>query len=274
MPAVAKLDLPGSSLTWGYESELMDKALRKCIVTGAVSKEEAINTAVTAAQAGGENLYSAVNIPLQGASCVRLGSDRWMVDLQYARSRMSQRRNPSERRVSVMTVSDFSVPVYLITQNRACGIPYENITSNTPPVGSSWYRIRTIPGLIGAGGGGQDPRLPPEPYLFRRPQFRIQLNYTTTSYTFGFNDAGKVGKVNSNVYFIPEIGGMFTAGQLYYEGFGTEPRDISRFAATVNFLHTPGGYCEQVVKWNNGAVYPNQKYWYVENQLVYETAVF
>lgn len=270
MPAVAKLDLPGSSLTWGYESELMDKALRKCVVTGALSKEEAINTAVTAAQTGGSDLYSSVNIPLQGASCVRLGSDRWMVDLQYARSRMSQRRNPAERRVSVTTVNDFAVPVYLVTQNRACGIPYESITSNTLPAGASWYRMQYVPGT----NGGQDSRLIPQPYLFRRPQFRIQLNYTTTSYTFGFNDAAKVGKSNSNVFFIPEIGGMFTAGQLYYEGFGTEPRDISRFAATVNFLHTPGGFCEQVLKWNNGATYPNQKYWFVENQLVYETAVF
>jgi hypothetical protein len=272
MPAVAKLDIPGSSLTWGYESELMDRALRKCVVTGAVSKEDAISTAVTAAQTGGQNLYSSVNIPLQGASCIRLGADRWMVDLQYARSRISQRRNAAERRVSVTTVNDFTVPVYLVTQNRACGLPFENITSWAPPAGAawSWYRMQFVPGT----NKGQDSRFFPQPYLFRRPQFRIQLNYTTTSYTFGFNDVNKVGKANSNTYFIPEIGGMFTAGQLYYEGYGTEPRDISRFAATVNFLHTPGGFCEQVLKWNNGSVYPNDRYWYVENQFVYETAVF
>lgn len=272
MPAVAKLDIPGSNLSWGYESELADRALRKCIVTGAVSKEDAITTAVTAAQTGGENLYSSMNIPLQNASAIRLGADRWLVDLQYGRTRMSQRRNAAERRVSVTTANDITTPCYIVTSNRLNGLPHSVATNwNTfANADARWYRIAMVPGTNGA----QDPRLVPQPYLFRRPQFRIQLNYTTTAYTFGFNDAGKVGKVNSNVFFIPEIGGMFTAGQLYYEGFGTEPRDISRFAATVNFLHTPGGFYEQALRWNNGSTYPNDKFWYVENVLPFETAVF
>jgi len=272
MPAVAKLDLPGSNLSWGYESELADRALRKCVVTGAASKEDAINTAVTAAQTGGANLYSSLNIPLQAASATRLGADRWLVDLQYARTRMSQRRNAAERRVSVVTANDIFTPCYIVTSNRVNGLPFSTATNwNTFANGDArWYRLATVPGT----NGGQDSRLIPQPYLFRRPQFRIQINYTTTSYTFGFNDAGKVGKVNSNVYFIPEIGGMFTAGQLLYDGFGTEPRDISRFAATINFLHTPGGFYEQALRWNNGATYPNDKYWFVENVLPYEAAVF
>jgi hypothetical protein len=268
--ATAKLDLPGSTMSWGYESELADKAVRKCVVTGAANKEEAITTAVTAAQSGGENLYSSMNIPLQTASCVRLGADRWLVDLQYARTMMSQRRNAGERRCAVTSLTDLNVPCYLKTDQRANGLPFVNISSNNLPAGTEWHRMQYVPGTT----NGQGARLIPEPYNFRRPQFRISLSYTTETYTFGFDDAGRVGKVNNNTFFIPEIGGMFVAGELFYDGYGTAPRDISRFAATVNFRMVTGGFYEQAIKWNNGATYPNEKYWKVVNVPMYESVLF
>jgi hypothetical protein len=269
-----KLDLPGSTLTWGYESEQADRGVRKALVTDEPTKESAINAAVNAAQSGGENLYSTNNIPLQSATAIRLGVNRWLVDLNYARGRLSQRREASERYVSVTTLSDILTPVYLTTQNRLNGLPYDTITS---PDYQYWYRMPYAQGTANTVYG-QDAATPPEPYMFRKPQLRITINYTSAIYTFGNGEVAKVGKSNQNVFPIAEIGAIganaFAQGELFYEGFDTDPRDISRFSAAIRFRYTPGGFYNQRLKWNNGATYPNDRYWYVANEASYELITF
>lgn len=269
-----KLDIPGSTLTWGYESEQADRAVRKCIVSDEATKEAAINAAVSAAQNGGENLYSTNNIPLQAATAVRLGVNRWLVDLSYARGRLSQRREASERYVTVTSLTDILTPVYLTTANRLNGLPYDTITS---PSYAYWYRMPYAQGLA-SGVLGQDSATPPEPYMFRKPQLKITINYTASVYTFGNGEILKVGKSNQNVFPIAEIGAIganaFAQGELLYEGFNTDPRDISRFSASVVFRFTPGGFYTQRLKWNNGATYPNERYWFVANEPTHELVTF
>lgn len=266
-----KLDIPGSTLTWGYESEQADRAVRKCIVTDEATKEAAINAAVSAAQNAGENLYSTNNIPLQAATAVRLGANRWLVDLNYARGRLSQRRDETERYVTVTTIADTNTDVYLTTANRLNGLPYDSITSNSY---AYWYRMPYVPGT----SFGQHAGSPPVPYSFRRPRLRIQIAYTSSVYTFGNGEIGKVGKTNSNAFPIAEIGAIganaFQPGELYYEGFGTDPRDISRFPASISFMYSPGGFYTQRIRWNNGATYPNDKYWYVVHESTFEQVLF
>ena len=262
-----KLDIVGSNLTYGYETELADRALRKALVTGATSKEAAIKEAVNAAAVGGENLYTPNNIPLQSATAIRLGADRWLVDLAYARTRISQRRDALERRVSVTTLPDVYVPVYSTSPNRTNGLPFDVITSNTYQY---WYGVQYVPGTA----QGQDPMAVPKPYMFRKPQIRIQVNYTVPVYNFGDGYIEKLGKTNSNQFYIAEIAGSYQPGELLLEGFSTDPREISRWSAGVTFRHVPGGFYTQRVLWNNGATYPNQKYWYLENVSTYEQTQF
>jgi hypothetical protein len=269
-----KIDIPGSTLTWGYESEHADRAVRKCIVTNEATKEAAINAAVLAAQSGGENLYSTNNIPLQAATAIRLGADRWLVDLNYARGRLSQRREASERYVTTTTLSDILTPVYLTTANRLNGLPFDNISS---PSYQYWYRIPYAQGLAN-GVYGQDSATPPEPYMFRKPQLKITISYTSSVYTFGNGEINKTGKSNQNTFPIAEIGALganaFAQGELFYEGFSTDPRDISRFSASVVFRFTPGGFFTQRLKWNNGNTYPNDRFWYVVHEPTYELVTF
>ena len=262
-----KLDFPGSTITRGYESELADRAVRKALVTDVSTKEAAIKAAVDEAAVGGENLYTEINIPLQAATAIRLGKDRWLVDLSYGRSRISQRRDAYERRVTVTTLSDIYVPVFTTTANRQYGLPFDSISSNTY---DKWYAMQYVPGTV----KGQDPMAPPKPYQYRKPQVRIQLDYTVDVYRFGDAYIDRLGKTNSNVFYIPEIAGTYQPGELMLEGFSTDPREISRWSVGVTFRYTPGGYYTQRPVWNNGATYPNDKYWYLINEPTYELTQF
>ena len=270
MAIVTTLDLPGSSLSYGFESELADRALRRALVINATDKETAITAAVTAAQdGGGNNLYGTNNIPLLSATAVRLGVARWLVDLTYGRTRLSTRRDNAIRRATVTTMPDTFTPVYLTTENYLNGLPFDSITTNTPGY-SKWYFMPYVSG----SNLGQHPQYPPSSYMFRRPQIRISLNYSLRPYNFGDGEIAKIGKTNANNFYISEISNSFGPGELFYLGFNTEPKDIERFVANVTFSYTPGGYYQQNVQWNNGATYPGEKYWYVTQRPMYDTTQF
>lgn len=262
MPTV-KSHIPGTAISIGYESETSDRATIKCLVNDATTQKDAIDAAVLIV---GSVLYEGTfNIPLVSAESTRFGDKKYMVVLSYGRSARGRRRNQVERRIRVRSVSDH-VDAFLVSSSSFLN----GYRHNDDPSTQDWYSVQLRPGNI------QTPELYPRPYKMQRPMMRIDLDYTTSFLTINDAELQKVGKVNSNTFTIPEIGGVFDANTLKYESFESVRNDIGQFpwATSITLIYDPSGHYRQQPVWDQSLDSGNGKWKTVSSQTIYESTVF
>lgn len=233
-----KTHIPGTTVAVGYETETADRAVIRCLVTGNTDHKVAIEEAVAAV---GDTLYSGtLNIPLVSADATRFGVQKHIVTLNYSRTARGARRNPITRRVRIKSALEY-VDAYLLT-----GSSYLNgyRHSTTPAIGD-WHSIPLY-------ANRQSSELIPRPYKVQRPMMMIQIDYNTAFLTITDAELAKNGKINSNAFAIPEIGGVFSARTLLYEGFESNRQDIGQYPWSTSLLlkYDPSGHYRQQPVWN------------------------
>lgn len=258
-----KTHIPGTSVSIGYESETADRAVIRCLVTQSTSHTDAISQAVASV---GSTLYSGTyNIPLVSSDATRFGVQKWIVTLQYGRSGKARRRNQAQRRIRIQSTLEY-VDAYLI--NSATWV--HGYKDSSDPSSSDWYALPL------RGGNLQSPEISPKPYKVQRPMMKIQLDYTTAN--LGINDAelSKTGKLNSNPFAIGEIGGVFSANTLKYEGFESSKQDIGLYPwyTAVNLLYDPSGHYRQQAVWDQTLNSGRGKWKTSSNFLVADSTTF
>lgn len=261
MPTV-KSHIPGTSVSIGYESETGDRAVIKCLVTSSTTQKDAIDSAVASV---GETLYTGtLNIPLITADSTRFGNGKYIVTLTYGRNQRARRRNQANRRIRIKSTIEY-VDSYLITN----GTFLNGYRHNADPATADWYSLQLRPGNL------QTPELAPRAYKVQRPMMTIELEYTTPVLTVNDSELQKTGKLNSNTYVIPEIGGSFAANTLKYEGFTTAKSDIGQYPwfTQIVLTYDPFGHYRQQAVWD-ASLSPYGKWKTISNYLTAETTTF
>jgi hypothetical protein len=261
--ATVKTHIPGTSISIGYESETADRATIRCLVTDCTAQKDAIDAAVLAV---GQTLYSGIlNIPLVSAESTRWGNGKYIVTLLYGRNQRAQRRNQTQRRVRIQSTIEY-VDAYLINSASFTN----GYRHNSDPATADWFSIQLRPGNL------QSPELYPRPYKIQRPMMKIELEYTTPFLSVNDAELAKTGKVNSNVFAIGEIGGVFAANTLKYEGFQNAKNDIGQYPwfNSVVLTYDPFGHYRQQVVWDQTLDSGNGKWKTISNYLVSETTTF
>lgn len=258
-----KTHIPGTSVSIGYESETADRAVIRCLVTASTSHTDAIAQSVSSV---GSTLFSGTyNIPLVSADATRFGVQKWIVTLQYARGGRARRRNQTQRRIRIQSTLEYVDSYLLNSSNWVNGY-----RDNSDPASSDWYALPL------RGGNLQSPEIAPKPYKVQRPMMKIQLDYTTA--VLGINDAelAKTGKLNANPFPIGEIGGVFAANTLKYEGFESDKQDIGLYPwhTNVNLLYDPFGHFRQQAVWDQTLNSGNGKWKTVSTFLVAQSTTF
>jgi hypothetical protein len=255
--------IPGTTVSVGYESETADRATIRCLVTGKNTHTEAIEEAKTSV---GETLYPGTyNVPLVSADASPFGNAKWIVSLNYGRGGRSRRRNQTERRIRIKSSLEY-VDAYLLD-----GGSYTNgYRDNSNPDTGHWFSLQLRP------GNKQTPELAPRPYKVQRPMMTIQLEYTTPFLTINDAELSKNGKINSNVFPIPEIGGVFAVRTLRYEGFESGKSDIGTYPWFTSLILTydPAGHYRQQAVWDSTLDSGNGKWKTISTYLAAEETTF
>ena len=236
-----KTHIPGTTVSVGYESETADRAIIRCLVTQETDHVEAIQAAV---EAVGETLYrGSLNMPLTGTDVSRFGDGKYIVSLQYSRNQRARRRDQTQRRIKIKSNVEY-VDAYLV--NVGTGAYSNGYINNADPASADWHSIPM------RGGNLQNQELVPRPYKLQRPMMTITLDYTTEVLTISDAELAKTGKLNSNVFSIPEIGGTFAANTLRYEAFESGKNDIGShpWSTTIVLTYDPFGHYRQQAVWD------------------------
>ena len=91
-----------------------------------------------------------------------------------------------------------------------------------------------------------------------------------------FRSLSKTGKLNSNVFAIGEIGGVFAANTLKYEGFTNAKNDIGQYPwfNSVVLTYDPFGHYRQQAVWDQTLDGGNGKWKTISTYLVAESTTF
>lgn len=257
-----KTHIPGTTVAIGYETETADRAVIRCLVTGTADHKAAIEEAVAAV---GTTLYSGtLNVPLVSSDATRFGVQKYIVTLNYTRSGRSARRTQTDRRVRIKSALEY-VDAYLLT-----GGAYQNgYRHNADPAATDWHSIPLY-------SGRQSSELIPRPYKVQRPMMMIQIDYVTSFLTINDSELSKNGKLNSNAFAVPEIGGVFGQYTLLYEGFESNKQDIGQYPWSTSLLlkYDPSGHYRQQPVWDGTLDSNNGKWKTISDKLASDSTTF
>lgn len=257
-----KTHIPGTTVAVGYETETADRAVIRCLVTGQTDHKAAIDEAVAAV---GSTLYSGtLNIPLVSTDATRFGVLKHIVTLNYSRTARGARRTQTDRRVRIKSTLEYLDSYLLNGSNYLNGYKH-----STDPATTDWHSIPL-------SANRQSSELIPRPYKIQRPMMLIQIDYVTAFLTINDAELSKNGKLNSNAFAIPEIGGVFNAYTLLYEGFESNRQDIGQYPWSTSLIlrYDPSGHYRQQPVWDQTLDSNNGKWKTVSDKLASEPTTF
>ncbi len=243
MGSVLASDISGSSLTIAYQNYEQDAATRKFLVS-ADDRGEAITTVTTALV----QVYhpDEANLFANQITAQSVGSDRWIVTVQYVRKRWSPAGSQSNPVYNVR-ISYEAVEVFCTPDLYQDGLPFGGNGEDFVNPG-------------GPAGQNTDPNDPPKPWVCNLPVLSIQVPFSTTTNPISAltNNVGDIGNLTT-----PSIQGVRFDGS-EVKAVRPSAGGTTRYYGVENYTYRRGGWVKQVLKWDTSAGIESGK-WVAEN---------
>lgn len=217
----------GTLLSLGYATSNAERAARRFLVetddTAGTKKGaiDAVHTALSSAVVHDE----ITDLPLQNATCVRLGPKRFLVDRIYAWSGESHWGGSSASAVCDFVLGQTEpVLCYTVGTPESDGLPSATVSG-----GTKWFRI----------GNVADWMDPPTPYVFRKKVIGVRIPFRSNANPVTSTIFGLINKTNSGTVTL-----LSTLGTSITFAIGTLRFDGARITGRVNANYTFVGYYE------------------------------
>ena len=267
IPAI-RYDIPGSVVRYGVSSVFEDYAVRRHLVRGVSTQNDAkdeLHTAQDADQPSGWEYHHVItDLPLLHEDVKRFGRNSWVVEQTFARRQSSSGGWSSGGIRQEIRIGDSPVAAFIRADApKVNGLPYVDFPEN-----SDWFQVQLDE------SGDQSPTLPPIHHMYPRKSMRIADIRTYDSFPVTGLQFNALNKVNSDAAVLNTIGITYQPGTLLFIGADFEMQlntqtGVGKWTGAYYFEAISSGHYMQRVYWDDG-----QAKWNAVNDLQFESTAF